>query len=99
MVTMSGSATRNIIVFSTTPRLFAAQAGHERRAAGIADRILRVGSIEPHAARRQPIEVRRFHGGVAVAADRVAQVLSTRLELPPPQSGFTFVAFHASHFD
>ncbi len=57
-------------------RGFRTQAGEERRAAGIADRVLTIGPLESQAACRQPIDVRRVDMRAAVAAEFRPQVVS-----------------------
>ena len=48
---------------------------HERRAAGTAHGILAVGALEPDAALREPVDVRGFHGRIAVAAEIGVQIV------------------------
>ena len=67
--------------------LVRSQAGQERRAARIADRILHIGPLEAHAAFRQPVDVRRLHRRVAVTAERVAQIIHGDEQNVRPLSG------------
>ena len=52
-----------------------AEAGEERTAARVADGILHVGAVEADGARGKPVNMRRLDRGVAVTAERVAQVI------------------------
>jgi hypothetical protein len=52
-----------------------APAAQQRRARRIAQRIIAVRMIEAHAAPGEPVDVRRLHDGIAVAADTVIEVV------------------------
>ena len=51
-------------------------AGEQARAAGVAERKLAVGPLEPHASGRQPIDARRLCRLVAIRPQRTAQVVA-----------------------
>ena len=51
------------------------QAGEQRVARRRADRLVAVGAFEQHAARREPVDVRRLRQLVAVAAERRLQIV------------------------
>ena len=51
-------------------------AGEQARAAGITERILTVGPLEPHAPRREPIDVGRLGRRITVARERTAEVIA-----------------------
>ena len=55
--------------------LVGSQAGEEGRAAGIANRILHVGTLEADAARGQAINVGRLDRLIAVAAEMIAEIV------------------------
>ena len=57
------------------PGLFRVKAGHERRAAGIADWVLAVGTVELHATLGQAVYVGRLDERMAVAAEVVIEVI------------------------
>ena len=56
-------------------RLIGPQAGQERRPAGIAQRELAIGPVEPHAAAGQLVDARRLDRRIAVAAELVVEVV------------------------
>jgi len=57
------------------PRRFGPQAAQERNSRRIADRVLAVGAVEPHALLRQAVDRRRLDDRMAVAAEVVVEII------------------------
>ncbi len=83
-VVQEGARRGNVIDDARRVRPLAAQ---ERGPRGIADGIIAEGAVEPHAPRRQAVDVRRPDDPVAVAAQINVQVVGDDLEDVQPRSG------------
>ena len=57
------------------PGLLRVQAGHERRAAWVADRVLAIRAVKLHTALGQAIDVRRLDERMPVATEVVVKVI------------------------
>ena len=71
-----GEALADVDGVAVDEGLIGIEPGHERGAAGAAQRVLTEGSLEAHAAFGQAVDVRRFHQRVSVAAKVAVQVVA-----------------------